>query len=93
MSTVNFEVTSAYKAIAGPGSTQAIVTVNRSCQYYFSATKPDASNGGHHVDFNQSIELNSMGTGVYMWIKSEFDDSMVILTLNSDAVIAITKNQ
>lgn len=93
MSTVNFNVTRGYTSIAGPGSTAAIVTVNRACQYQFSTLMPNASSGGHHIDFNQSVELNSMGSGVYMWVKSEFDNSVAILTLNSDAVIAITKNQ
>ncbi len=84
---------SAYVSVAGPGSTNAILTVSGPSQYVFSATQPSASMVGHHINFDQSVSLDSMGDGIYMWLKSEYANGTAIITLTSDAVFVITKNQ
>lgn len=88
MSTADIAIsTTAYTQIAGPGSVAATVTTTRPAQYAFSATQPAITVVGHHLEPNSSVPLGTMGTGIYMWMISEFANAVAIITLGVDATI------
>lgn len=76
----------AYTAITGISGSRSAFTPALPAQCVFATSQPSASASGHSFQQNQTIPVNSLGSGIGLWCKSiNTGNNFISVTTSTDA--------